>query len=126
MKPVLVVEWVISHNHMRIMLATLKRPAHRHLGFYYEFEDFGNVWSQSKKRPDLYDPPERGRSKVFGDYGGSVQGGLLRVYRDVGPRVVQEQPITKAQVDVSALTLTPTEIEVLKKVVAAVLATKVL
>jgi hypothetical protein len=122
-KPVLVVEWVISHYHMRVMLRALNGPKHRHMGFYAEYEDFGNIWSQSKKRPDLYDPPQNAPSKIFGDYGGDVQGGWLRIYRDIQPR--QPSPladisVTKAMIDEAAVAFTADEIRVLKRLAAVV------
>jgi hypothetical protein len=109
---------------MRVMLKALSGPKHRHMGFYADYVDFGNIWSQSKQRPDLFDPPQGKPSKIFGDYGGDVQGGLLRIFRDVQPR--RSSPPAEAQVEpgVEDLVLTQGEIRVLKLLVAGVLASK--
>lgn len=92
-------------------MRALNSQKHRHMGFYFDFEDYGTV------REAVALNGLSGKNIEFSDYGPSAAGGMLRVYRDVN-----RKPTSKAVVDsVAESDFTPDEIRVLKSMAKKVL-----
>jgi hypothetical protein len=103
-EPVLVLETIISHQHLLKVLRLFKQRKHAKMGYFFEYEDRGPVWKIAIARPDLYND-EKGVDKMHDDYSHALhgnkspEGGILRVYRElpiqapVPPQAPQEPEI---------------------------------
>jgi hypothetical protein len=89
MKKVKVIQWLISHHHATRMMKKLNTKQHRAFGFYYEFEDVGLLWQYVKPpagaRQKVYESrcTDKEKLRIYGDYPGGTEGGLLTIYRDI-------------------------------------------
>jgi hypothetical protein len=79
-----VAKWLISHNHATIMMRKLNQRKHKSLGFYYGIEDIGNVSKYLARHPWLKEGVGF-HDRVFADYGPTVEGCWLFIYRDPSP-----------------------------------------
>ena len=78
-----VIQWYISHEHATRLMKKLAVKRHRHMGYYYEFEDLGYFEHYLRAEAKKGNFPVDNQPRVYADYPYDVQGGLLTVYRDV-------------------------------------------
>lgn len=85
-----VITWLISDQHAARMMKKLNMKRHAHLGFYFEYEEVGNLrkylrqggWPPgSLAKATAWDERVIGVG-IYADYPSATEGGLLTVYRE--------------------------------------------
>lgn len=80
-----VIRWLLSHAHAARMMKRLNAKKHAHMGFYYEYEDVGDL-AKFMNVFHCVRATHRGdgsKVQVYANYHQYTTGGLLTVYRDV-------------------------------------------
>lgn len=82
-----IVQWFISTEHAVRMMKKLNMKAHRHMGFYFEFEEVGllrkHLHMHGPVRADHPSDRVTHRTWIFADYPRDTEGGILTVFRDI-------------------------------------------
>jgi len=84
-----VITWLISEQHAVRMMKKLNMKRHAHLGFYFEYEEVGNLLHHLRASGHPVNTARATRRDerysgigIYADYPVTAEGGLLTVYRE--------------------------------------------